>query len=62
MGPGLKYYFYKIPRRMKYARNVARMGERRDLYRVLVRNLTERDNLGDRGIDGIIFIRWMFGK
>jgi hypothetical protein len=62
MGPVWNYYFYKIPRRMKYARHVARMGERRGLYRVLVRDLTERDNLRDPGINGIIILRWIFRK
>jgi len=41
------------------------MGERRDVYRVLVGNLRGRDHLEDLGIDGriiIIIIRWIFGK
>ena len=40
-------------RRMRWAGHVARMGERRGVYRVLVgRKLRERCYLGDPGIDG----------
>jgi hypothetical protein len=35
------------------------MGERRDIYRVLVR---ERDCLGDPDVDGRIMLRWIFRK
>jgi hypothetical protein len=38
------------------------MGERRGMYRVLVGNLRERDNLGDPGIDGSLILRWVFKK
>ena len=38
-------------RRMRWAGHVARMGEGRGLYRVLVGELTERDHLEDPGID-----------
>ena len=31
-------------------------GERRDVYRVLVENLNERDHLGDPGVDGRIIL------
>ena len=41
---------------------VARVGQRRDVYRVLVENLKERDHLGDPGIDGRIMLRWLFRK
>jgi hypothetical protein len=44
-------------RRMRRAGHVARMGERRSLYRVLVRSLRERDHLEDPGIDGSIILR-----
>ena len=42
--------------------HVARMGERRCVYRVLVVNLKERDHLGDPGVDGTIILRWNFRK
>jgi len=49
-------------RRMRWAGNVARMGERRGAYRILVGNLTERGHLGDPGLDGTIVLRWIFRK
>jgi len=48
-------------RRMIWAGHVARIGERRGVYRVLVRNLRERDHL-DPGIDGSIILRWICRK
>ena len=39
-------------RRMRWAGLVARMGERRGVYRVLVGKPRERDHLGDPGVDG----------
>jgi len=47
-------------RRVRWARHVARMGERRGVYRVWWGNLKERDDLGDRGIDGRIILKWIF--
>jgi hypothetical protein len=44
-------------RRMRWERHVARMGERRGLYRVWCGNLLEGDHLGDPGIDGRIILR-----
>jgi len=44
-------------RRMKWAEHVARMGERRDIYRVKWGNLRERDHLGDTGVVGKIVLR-----
>jgi hypothetical protein len=38
------------------------MGERTDVYRVLVGNPRERDHLEDTGIDGRIILRWIFKK
>jgi hypothetical protein len=37
-------------------------GERRGAYRVLVRNLMERDHLKDSGVDGRIILRCFFRK
>ena len=49
-------------RRMRWAGRVARMGQRRGIYKVLVGNLRERDYLGDTGVDGRIILRWIFRK
>ena len=40
---------------------MARMGERRGVYRVLV-GKPERDHLEDPGVDGRIILRWIFSK
>ena len=54
-------------RRIRWAGHVARMGERRGVYRVWWGNLRERYHLGDPGLDGKIIIRlilrkWRVGK
>ena len=43
--------------RIRLAGHVARMGEKRGVYRVLVRKPE-----GDTGVDGRIILRWMFRK
>jgi hypothetical protein len=48
-------------RRMRCARHVARMGEDRGVYRVLV-GKPERGYWGDQGVDGRIILRWIFRK
>jgi len=35
------------------------MGDRRDLNRVLVGNLREKDRLGNPGIDWIVIMDWI---
>jgi len=50
---------YKVSR---WAGHVARMGERRDAYRVLVGKPEERDHLEDPGVDGRIILRRIFRK
>ena len=47
---------------MRWAGHVARMGQGRGVYRVLVGNLVERDHWGDPGVDGRIIFRWIFRK
>ena len=49
-------------RRMRWARHVARMGERRGVYRVLWGNLREGDHLEDPRVDGRIILCWIFRK
>jgi hypothetical protein len=49
-------------RKMRWAEQVARVDERRGVFRVLVGNLRERDYLGDRGVDGRIILKWIFRK
>jgi len=41
---------------------VARMGERRGVYRVLVRKPEGNRLLGSKGVDGRIILRWIFRK
>jgi hypothetical protein len=44
------------------AEHVARMGDSRGLYRVLMGKKRERDHLEDPGVDGRIILRWIFRK
>jgi len=41
---------------------LARMGERRGVYRVVVGNLGERDHLEDPGVNGRTMLKWIFRK
>jgi hypothetical protein len=43
--------------RMRWAGHVARMGEEREVHRVLVGDLRETDHWGDPGVDGRIILR-----
>jgi len=44
---------------MRWAGHVARMGEGRGLYRVLVGKPEGRNNWGDLGVDGWIILGWI---
>jgi hypothetical protein len=46
-------------RRMRWAGHVARMGEGRNVYRVLVGRPEGKDHLKDQGVDGI---KWTLGR
>ena len=47
-----------IKLRMRWVGHVARMGERRDVYRVLVGNVRKKGHLEDQGVDRSIILRW----
>ena len=48
---------------MRWAGHVARMGEGRGVYRVLVgKPEGQRDHWGDPDADGRIILRWIFRK
>jgi hypothetical protein len=50
-------------RRMRWAVHVARMGEERGVYRVVVGKPEGQGPLGrDPGVDGRIILRWIFRK
>ena len=49
-------------RRMRWEGHVARMGEKRGVYRVLVGKPEGRNRLGDPDVDGRIILGWIFRK
>jgi hypothetical protein len=49
-------------RRRKWAGHVARLGERRGVYRILVGKPERKNHLEDPGVDGRIILRWIFRK
>jgi len=63
-------YLYSSPnivrviktRRMRWAGYLARMGESRGEYRVLVGKTEGKSHLGDPGVDGRKILRWIFRK
>jgi hypothetical protein len=49
-------------RRMRWAGHVARMGEERKLYKVLVGKPEERDHWEDQGVGGRMGSEWILGR
>jgi hypothetical protein len=49
-------------RLMRWAGNVARMGEDRKLYKVLVRKPEGRKHTEDQGVDGRMGSKWILGR
>jgi hypothetical protein len=49
-------------KRMRWAVHVARMVERRGVYRILVGKPEGKNHLGDPGVDGRIILRCIFRK
>jgi hypothetical protein len=49
-------------RRMRWAGQVARMGEKRGACRIWWGDLREGDHLGDPGVDERIMLKWIFKK
>jgi hypothetical protein len=49
-------------RRLSWVGHVARTGERRGAYRVLVGKPERRNLLEDPGLDGRIILKWIFEK
>jgi hypothetical protein len=51
-----------IRARMRWAGHVARMGEVRGTYNILVGRLKGGDHWEDLGVDGRLTLRWILGK
>jgi hypothetical protein len=49
-------------RRMRWAGHVARMGDVRGAYNILVERPEGRRPLEDLGVDGMTTLRWILGK
>ena len=49
-------------RRMRWVGHVARIGQGRGVYRVLVGKPEGKNHWGDPGVDGRIILRWIFWK
>jgi hypothetical protein len=49
-------------KRMKWSEHVARVGDRRGVYRVLVGKPEGKNNFEEPGVDGKIILKWIFRK
>jgi hypothetical protein len=49
-------------RRMRWVGHVARMGERRNVYRVLVGKPEGKNHLENQGVDGRMGTKWTLGR
>jgi hypothetical protein len=49
-------------RRMRWAGHVARMGEKRIAYRILVNSQKERDHWKDQDVDGWTILKWILER
>jgi hypothetical protein len=48
--------------RMRWAGHVARMGEGRNVYRILMEKPEGKDHLKDQGVDGRMESKWTLGR
>jgi hypothetical protein len=55
-------YSFLLSRRLRMTGHVARMGETRGAYRVLVGKPEGRNHLEDPDLDGRLVLRWIFEK
>jgi hypothetical protein len=70
MHSGVLHNLYSSPdiirqiksRRMRWAGHVARMGERRNVYRFLVGKPEGKNHLEDQGVDGRMGSEWTLGR
>jgi hypothetical protein len=49
-------------RRMRWAGHVARMGEKRNAYRILMGKPQTKQPLGSLGVDGRVILKWILEK
>jgi hypothetical protein len=52
---------YYLTRRMRWLGHVARMGEMRNVYKILVGKTEGKEHLEDLRVDGRIILDWVLG-